>query len=72
MVAIASRRERVYKRAGEPSVLLSGRGAQVLQVVAVAFMRLHDSGALRDEVGRAVLFGRLRGVCPRISSPPNP
>ena len=25
------------------------RGAQALQVVAVAFMRLHDSGALRDE-----------------------
>ena len=49
MVAIASRRERVYKRAGEPSVLLSGRGAQALQVFAVAFMRLHDSGALRDE-----------------------
>ena len=39
-----------------------GRGAQALQVVAVAFMRLHDSGALRDEVGRAVLFGRLRGI----------
>ena len=49
VVATASRRERVYKRAGEPSVLLSGRGAQALHVVAVAFMRLHDSGALRDE-----------------------
>ena len=59
MVATVSRRERVYKRAGEPSVLFRGRGAQALQVVAVAFMRLHDSGALRDE---AVLFGRLRGI----------
>ena len=25
------------------------RGAQALHVVAVAFMRLHDSGALRDD-----------------------
>ena len=40
---------------------MSVRGAQALQVFAVAFMRLHDSGALRDEVGKAALFGRLRG-----------
>ena len=42
-----------------------------MQVFAAAFMRLHDSGALRDEGGRAVLFGRLRELRPRISSPPN-
>ena len=47
-----------------------GGGAQALQVVAVAFMRLHDSGALRDEGGKAVLFVRLRGVVsPNILSP---
>ena len=40
-------------------MLFCGTGAQALQVFAVAFMRLHDSGALRDE---AVLFGRLRGI----------
>ena len=73
MVAIASRRERVYKRAGEPSVLFCGRGAAALLDNAVVLARpyvnyacrderLHDSGALRDEVGRAALFGRLRGV----------
>ena len=53
---------RACKPLADGSVLLSGRGAQALQVFAVAFMRLHDSGALCDEGGKAVLFGRLRGV----------
>ena len=55
---------RACKPLADGSVLFCGGGAQALQVFAVAFMRLHDSGALRDEVGRAVLFGRLRGVAP--------
>ena len=53
---------RACKPLADGSVLFCGGGAQALQVFAVAFMRLHDSGALRDEGGRAVLFGRLRGV----------
>ena len=40
---------RACKPLADGSVLLSGRGAQALQVFAVAFMRLHDSGALRDD-----------------------
>ena len=40
---------RACKPLADGSVLLSGRGAQALQVFAGAFMRLHDSGALRDD-----------------------
>ena len=40
---------RACKPLADGSVLFCGRGAQALQVFAVAFMRLHDSGALRDD-----------------------
>ena len=40
---------RACKPLADGSVLFCGRGAQALQVVAVAFMRLHDSSALCDD-----------------------
>ena len=50
MVATESAlRGRACKPLADGSVLFCGGGAQALQVFAVAFMRLHDSGALRDE-----------------------
>ena len=49
VVATASRRERVYKQAGEPSVLFCGRGAGALLDNAVAPARPHVNYACRDE-----------------------
>ena len=49
VVATVSRRERVYKRAGEPSVLLSGRGAAALLDNAVVLARPYVNYACRDD-----------------------
>ena len=65
-------RHSAKREEGEPSVLFCGRGAQALQVVAVAFMRLHDSSALCDDSHGfrrkgAGVWAELKGISNRIT-----